>query len=184
MQKPELANTVKRFGEHSFWVGIVLLLVGTAGVLLPVAMSVTTVAVIAGLMVAGGLLWVWHSFRHGAGWVDWIKPVALLAGGGLIAYQPWTGIASVALLIAAYLAFDAVASFSLAYHGRGKPGHGWMVFNGVMDVLLAVIFLWGWPQSSLWMVGLFVGISLIVDGWTLVMIGWSLKHRKTTRHPL
>ena len=183
MQDPKFTDTVKRFGAHSLWVGITLLVVGTVGVLVPVVMSMMTVAVIASLMVAGGLLWVWHSFRHGAGWADWIKPVVLLAAGGLIAYQPWTGIASVALLISIYLGLDAIASFSLARNLSGKSGHGWMIFNGIMDILLAIVFLWGWPQSSLWMVGLFVGISLIFDGWALVMISWSLKHQESTRNP-
>jgi len=181
MQGPDLTDTGKRFGAHSFWIGIVLLVVGTLGVFLPVAMSMMTVTVIASVLIAGGLLWVWHSFRHGAGWPDWIKPVALLAAGGLIAYQPWTGIASIALLISIYLAIDAIASFSLARNGSGKPGHGWMLFNGVMDILLSGLFLWGWPQSSLWLVGLFVSISLIFDGWALIMIGRSLKHSESAR---
>lgn len=179
MQELDLNATVKRFGAHSLWIGIVLLVVGTLGVLLPVAMSMMTVAVIASVMIAGGLLWVWHSFRHGAGWADWIKPGALLAAGGLIAYQPWTGIASVALLITIYLVLDAIASFSLARNGSGKPGHGWMIVNGVMDILLAGLFLWGWPRSSLWLVGLFVSISLVFDGWALIMIGRSLQHSES-----
>jgi uncharacterized membrane protein HdeD (DUF308 family) len=59
-----------------------------------------------------------------------------------------------------------------------------MIFNGVMDILLAGVFLWGWPQSSLWMVGLFVGISLIFDGWALIMIGRSLKRSASPRATL
>ncbi|APZ42447.1 hypothetical protein BW247_04545 [Acidihalobacter ferrooxydans] len=41
--------------------------------------------------------------------------------------------------------------------------------------LLAVLFLFNWPDSALWMVGLFVGISLLFDGWMLTAIGWSLR---------
>lgn len=178
MQLPKLDDTVKRFGAHSLWIGILLLIVGTVGMILPGALSELTVALIASLLVAGGLLWVWHSVKHGAGWADWIKPVALMAAGGLIAYRPWAGLASVALLIAAYLVLDAVASFSLAGKASGRTGRGWMIFKGVADIVLAALFLWGWPQSSLWMVGLFVGISLIFDGWALIAIGWSLRHKK------
>jgi membrane protein HdeD len=136
----------------------------------------------ASLLVAGGLLWAWHSIRHGAGWADWIKPVVLLAAGGLTAHRSWAGIADIALLIAAYLVLDAVASFSPAGNASGKAGRGWMIFKGIADIVLAGLFLWGWPQSSLWMVGLFVGISLIFDGWALVAIGWSLRHTKPARN--
>jgi membrane protein HdeD len=178
MHTLELDDTVKRFGAHSLWVGILLLIVGTIGVILPVVLSELTIALVASLLLAGGLLWIWHSIRHGIGWTDWIKPVVLVAAGGLIAYKPWAGIAGVALLIAAYLVFDAIASFSLAGNASGKTGHGWMIFKGATDIVLAALFLWGWPQSSLWMVGLFVGISLIFDGWALVAIGWSLRHKQ------
>lgn len=184
MQKPQSSNTLKRFGTHSFWVGIVLLIVGTLGVFLPVMMSMVTIALLASLLFAGGLLWLWHSISHGAGWYDWIKPIVLLVAGGLIAYKPWSGVAGVALLITVYLLLDAIASFSLAQGVKGKRGYGWMIASGGVDILLAIVFLWGWPQSSLWMVGLFVGISLIFDGWALVMIGWSLKHSASTRAAL
>jgi disulfide bond formation protein DsbB len=62
MQEPDVNDTVERFGAHSLWIGIVLLVAGTLGVLLPVALSIMTIAVIASVMVAGGLLWVWPQF--------------------------------------------------------------------------------------------------------------------------
>jgi hypothetical protein len=54
-----------------------------------------------------------------------------------------------------------------------------MIFNGIIDVLLAGLFLFNWPESSLWMVGLFIGISLLFDGWALVMIGLALRKNGT-----
>jgi uncharacterized membrane protein HdeD (DUF308 family) len=181
MQEDQLANAMKRFGAHSLWIGAVLILVGAFGVVLPTVMSALTAAFVAGLMLAAGVLWVWHAIKHGSGWSDWVKPILLLIAGGLVAHQPWAGVAGVAFVIMVYLALDAIASFSLARGGKGRFGHGWMVFNGIVDILLVVVFLWGWPRSSLWMVGLFVGISLIFDGWALVMTGWSLRQSGSER---
>lgn len=177
MQQIDVNPVIKRFGAHSLWVGILLMLLGTFGIILPVILSELTVTLITSLMIASGILWLWHSFRHGSDWIDWIKPVVLLAAGILIAVKPWDGIAGLALLLAGYLAFDAFACFSLAQAVAGSSGRGWMIFNGVADAVLAVIFLWGWPQTSAMMVGLFVGISLLFDGWALAMIGWSLKRQ-------
>ena len=50
-----------------------------------------------------------------------------------------------------------------------------MVFNGLTSIGLAVLILIGWPATSLWLVGLYVGINLLFDGWALVAIGWSLR---------
>jgi uncharacterized membrane protein HdeD (DUF308 family) len=66
---------------------------------------------------------------------------------------------------------DAVASFSFPRDARGKLGHGWVPINGTASIPLVMVFLRAWPASSRLMVGLFVGISLILDGRALVMIG-------------
>ena len=50
-----------------------------------------------------------------------------------------------------------------------------MTFNGVISALLDTLFLIGWPGTSLWLVGLYVGISLLFDGWALIVIGWMLR---------
>ncbi len=40
----------------------------------------------------------------------------------------------------------------------------------ITGILLILLFLIGWPVTSLWLVGLYVGISLLFDGWALVAI--------------
>jgi uncharacterized membrane protein HdeD (DUF308 family) len=177
MQNIDLNTTIKRFGAHSLWVGILLLMLGTLGIVLPVAMSEMTIMLIASLMAASGILWAWHSFRHGANLMDWIKPFGLLLACGLLALRPRAGLDGIALLIAGYLVFDAFASFSLFRAAAGHAGRNWMIVNAVANLLLAGIFMWGWPQTSPWMVGLFVGVSLVFDGWALVMIGWAMRHQ-------
>jgi uncharacterized membrane protein HdeD (DUF308 family) len=51
----------------------------------------------------------------------------------------------------------------------------WLL-NGIFSIVLAVIFLVGWPFSSLYLVGLFVGISLFIDGVVLLTLGNHLKN--------
>jgi uncharacterized membrane protein HdeD (DUF308 family) len=90
-------------------------------------------------------------------------------------FYPLLGVEAVGLLIAFYLLLDAMHSFAHARASYPAKGWGWMTFNGVVSVLLASMFLIGWPTTSLWLVGLYVGISLLFDGWTLVAIGWMLR---------
>ena len=47
---------------------------------------------------------------------------------------------------------------------------GWLIPNGVIAILLGLSIWRSWPISGLWVIGLFVGIDLIVDGWTEVML--------------
>jgi uncharacterized membrane protein HdeD (DUF308 family) len=74
-----------------------------------------------------------------------------------------------------YLSLDALGSFTLAQSVHPAKGWGWMVFNGVISIVLAALFLIGWPVTSLWLVGLYVGLNLLFDGMALVAIGWSMR---------
>ena len=53
------------------------------------------------------------------------------------------------------------------------PSWGWVLLNGIITLLLGIA-IWGqWPASGLWVLGLFVGIDLIVNGatWLALAVG-------------
>ena len=43
--------------------------------------------------------------------------------------------------------------------------------GGTATVALGVIIAAEWPVSAVWVIGTFVGIDLILDGWSLIMAG-------------
>jgi uncharacterized membrane protein HdeD (DUF308 family) len=55
------------------------------------------------------------------------------------------------------------------------PAWPWVLLNGVVDVLLGVLIWNNWPESSLWVIGLFVGIDLIFHGVSWVMLGLGVR---------
>jgi uncharacterized membrane protein HdeD (DUF308 family) len=46
----------------------------------------------------------------------------------------------------------------------------WVVLNGVVNLILGVLILNRWPGSGLWVIGLFIGIDLIINGWTWIAL--------------
>ena len=168
-----------KFGPYTLITGILLIVLGAAGILLPGVMSLSTAVLVGWLLLVGGSLWAIHTYKYSPRNVmDWIKPVLLFIIGGLILFYPVPGVAVVGLLLAIYLLLDAMHSFALAQSIHPAKGWGWMAFNGVVSALMAALFLIGWPATSLWLVGLYVGISLLLDGWALVTIGWMLRKDK------
>jgi len=168
-----------KFGPYTLITGILLIVLGTAGILLPDVMSLSTAILVGWLLLVGGGLWAIHTYKYSPKNVmGWLKPVLLFIIGGLMLFYPVLGVEAVGLLMAVYLLLDAMGSFALAQSIHPAKGWGWMTFNGVISVLLASLFLIGWPATSLWLVGLYVGISLLFDGWALVAIGWMLRKGK------
>ncbi|HEX21814.1 MAG TPA: hypothetical protein ENH21_00105 [Chromatiales bacterium] len=169
-------DVFKKFGPYTLVTGILLIILGFIGIAFPVLMSLATSIFITWLLLIGGIFWAIHTYTYSRKSVmEWIKPTLLLVTGGLLLFYPTFGVETVGLLLAFYLLLDAFGSFTLARSIHPAKGWGWMTFNGVISALLATLFLIGWPGTSLWLVGLYVGISLLFDGWALVVIGWTLR---------
>ncbi len=175
-QKAVMQTLDRKFGFYSLIVGVFLLVLGLVGIIFPTLMSLATGIFVASLLFIGGIVWAIHTYRYSRrAVVDWLKPVLLLVVGGLMLFYPLSSVAMIGLLLAVYFLFDAMASFTLAQSVHPAKGWGWMTLNGVVSALLAVLLLVGWPTMSLWLVGIFVGISLLFDGAALVAIGWMLR---------
>jgi uncharacterized membrane protein HdeD (DUF308 family) len=47
--------------------------------------------------------------------------------------------------------------------------------SGVLDLVLGVLICLDWPVSGLWVIGLFVGISLVFRGFNWIGLGLALR---------
>ena len=96
--------------------------------------------------------------------------------GLLFLRAPVGALAALTLLVACYLLvggiFKVVAALAYRF-----AAWGWSLAGGIIDVILGVLIWQGWPASSLWVIGLFVGINLIFRGFNWIALGLAL-------HPL
>jgi uncharacterized membrane protein HdeD (DUF308 family) len=49
------------------------------------------------------------------------------------------------------------------------------LLHGVVILLLGIAIWRQWPLSGLWVIGLFIGIDMVLNGWSLVMLGLAAK---------
>jgi len=162
-------NIVDNFKKYAKISGIIFILLGLSGILFPAIMSLSTLFFVSYLMIFAGFFSGWLTWKSNKeDWAGWLKSFVLLMVGFLMVYDPVSGIATLGLLLSIYFFMDAFASFGLAF--STKPDKVWLVwlFNAITSLALAVIFVIGWPFSSVYLVGLFVGISLFFDGIALL----------------
>jgi uncharacterized membrane protein HdeD (DUF308 family) len=50
-----------------------------------------------------------------------------------------------------------------------------MVAAGVVTLLVGILIALRWPVNSLWVLGLFLAIDLVFQGWTFIAFGLALK---------
>ena len=169
----EVLAMIPKFGTYSIVIGILLILTGCIGVLLPGVIAVEATLIIGTILLLGSIFWLVHVFNYKSyGWVQWLKPLILLVTGCLMLFYPLGGVAVIGSLLVVYLVLDAFSSFTFAYLLRPVKGWGWMIFNGAMSLALAVLFLISWPEGTLIIIVLYISISLFFDGWALLYMGW------------
>lgn len=167
----------KQFKTHSIIAGILLLIMGLISILLPELTSLAISFFIGWMLIIGSLISSYHVMKsYNSKWIAWFKPFILFAIGSLILYRPMTGVAAIGLILMIYFLFDGFAGLLFGLELRPLKGWIWMLFNGLISILIAFIFLVSWPISSLLIIGLLVGISLIIDGAVMIIIGSSV-HR-------
>jgi uncharacterized membrane protein HdeD (DUF308 family) len=54
--------------------------------------------------------------------------------------------------------------------------------GGIVTILLGGMIISGWPMSGLWVIGLFVAVELIVNGWTSVFVALAARSAAKEEH--
>ena len=165
-------NLVDNFKKHAKISGSLFVLFGAIGILFPTFMSVTTVMLVAYLMMFAGISAGVLTYRSNKeDWAGWLKSFILVLSSFILLYYPIQGAAALGLVFAIYFFTDAFSGFSLALSLR--PQKIWLVwfFNAITSLALGVLFVIGWPTSSLFLIGILVGVSLLFDGIALLLGG-------------
>jgi uncharacterized membrane protein HdeD (DUF308 family) len=167
---PEEVEQLEVFKKNAKIVGVILMVIGFLGAIFPVAASLTTVVFVAWMLLMSAFLVGYFTYKSDASdWRGWLKSVIFFGVGIYMLVNPAGGIATLGLLFSIYFFMDAFSGFTLAASFYPNKGWGIWAINAVLSLLMAMIFVIGWPHTSIVLIGLLVGFSLFFDGLALVM---------------
>ncbi|MGC1952811.1 MAG: HdeD family acid-resistance protein [Gammaproteobacteria bacterium] len=153
--------------------GVVSVILGTVGLGMAFSLTVVGVLLFGILLALTGLFQLIDAFKC-KGWKGTTLHVLIgllyLVAGSVAIIDPIN--AAVALTLVLGVAFIAVGVLRLimAFQHRGSRGWIWALVGGVVSLVLGTVVLLEWPVSGLWVIGLFIAIELIVNGWTYIFI--------------
>ncbi|QDU90352.1 acid-resistance membrane protein [Pirellulimonas nuda] len=102
--------------------------------------------------------------------------------GMMIIDQPESAAIQLTLIIAVFLMVAGIFRIVFAISEQ-FPGRGWVLLNGGVTFLLGLVIYKQWPASGLWVIGLFIGIDLVFNGWAWVMLAVGLRTSRIGRAP-
>jgi uncharacterized membrane protein HdeD (DUF308 family) len=88
--------------------------------------------------------------------------------------NPGEAAVTLTLVISLFLIMGGVFRIVEALVGA-LPHRVWVLLNGVITLALGIMIWRQWPYSGLWVIGLFVGIEMLLYGWSLVMLAIAAK---------
>ncbi len=164
----------KNWGLFMLW-GIALIMLGVIAISADMLSTIVSVLFLGGILAATGMIIIFDTVtfwrNHNSGFLlHFLMGVIYLTAGFILLKNPIAGSISLTLLLGiVYLSlgvFRTVYSFSLR-----SPRWGWALLNGIISFILGILILASWPASSLYIIGLFVGIDLVFTGWMYFTAG-------------
>jgi uncharacterized membrane protein HdeD (DUF308 family) len=169
------ANDIRRNWGWFLALGIVQIVAGMLAVGFAFSATVATVVafgvlllIAAGAQIAAAI-WArdWGGF-----FLFLLVGIVYTIAGFLMLQHPILAAEGLTLMLAAAFLVGGVFRIIVAVAER-FPSWGWVVCNGIITVLLGVAIWQQWPASGLWVLGMFIGIDLIVNGvtWSFLAVG-------------
>jgi uncharacterized membrane protein HdeD (DUF308 family) len=167
----------QKAGRNAGWLtalGVVTVIAGFMAVGSPLGAGLGISIFIGIALVIAGIARTVGAFSAGSfgqGALAFIGGMLTLVAGVILTARPDFALATLTLMLGAYLVVDGVSSGVLAFHVRPEKGWGWMFISAALGVILGFMLLKEWPLSGLWAIGTLVGINLMFSGFSIIAIG-------------
>jgi uncharacterized membrane protein HdeD (DUF308 family) len=174
-----LGTIAKESVGWSIGLSVLMIIAGVLAIVIPPVAGLTVLLVVAWLLMFSGafhFVFAWHTRTSGAMIWELLLGVLYIAVGAYALVHPAAGLASLTLLLAAYLFVEGVLELVLSFRLRPMAGSTWLLFDGIVTLILGVLIWRTWPSSSEWVIGTLVGISMLFSG--VSRLGISLAARR------
>jgi len=153
--------------------GIILVLLGLLAIVVPPLATLGVTIVLGWLFLFSGIAGLITTFgaRHAPGfWWSLLSAILAIGAGVVLLISPVRGAISLTFLLIAFFIIEGVITIMYALeHRRELTGQwGWMLFSGIVDLILAVLIFAGLPGSAAWALGLLVGINMLFGGTAMI----------------
>ena len=167
MGKSLLGTIAKQSVGWSIGLSILLIVAGILAIVMPPAAGIAVLVMVAWLLMFSGavhLVFAWHTRTAGGMIWELLLGILYIFVGIYVLLHPVAGLATLTLFLAVYLFLEGVLELVLSLRLRPLPGSNWLLFDGIITLILAILIWRSWPSSTEWVIGTLVGISMLFSG--------------------
>jgi len=184
--KEVAAGAVTQNRKRLMGFGILSLVLGIIGTFMSVAVTMASVMVFGILLIIAGVVFLIDSFAA----PEWkgrllglLISLLYVAGGIVMLMYPTGSAVWFTLFIAAFLIVIGATRIFMGFKIKDVVSEwGWMVFGGMLSIILGIMIYAQWPFSGLWVIGLFISIEMIIQGFNAIILSRVIKTAQKDLH--
>ncbi len=168
---------IQALKEHSGWamaIGIIMIILGMMALGSPMVTGVAVAIMVGSFLLVGGVVQLVFALKAKsweAGVLNFFGGSLSLVCGGLMIAHPLFGLGFLTLLLAAFFVVGGISKISFSFQVRPAQNWVWILFSGIVGLVLGMMIWSQWPLSGAWAVGTLVGIDILFTGWSTLAIG-------------
>ena len=176
----DLTKALHNTWRWLFSLGATTLALGIFAIIVPHIATLDFEVTIGVVFVLIGVVHALHSFwaqEWGGFLFEIFGGVLYLLIGLTLLANPGAGVLMLAVLLAILLMMQGVIQLALSFELRPVSSWRWMFTSGIVAMLFGVLMWAPWPSTGgFWLMGLFIGISLLFTGWSMVILALSTRY--------
>jgi uncharacterized membrane protein HdeD (DUF308 family) len=184
LRDSQASSDIAPLRAKSGWIvalGVVYLVTGFIALGSVVLATFASVVVVGVMMIIAGVAEVFSAFqiKSWGKFLFWVLLGVLYIVAGFVTFEnPLLAAAVLTLILGASLVASGIMRIILAFSMKRETPWVWVVLSGVITLLLGLLILAHWPVSSLYILGLFLGIDLIMAGVGWIALGFGLRRSR------
>jgi len=181
-QHPGLGSGIAALHAKWGWIvalGVVYIIAGFVALGSMMMATLASVVVVGAMMIVAGIAEIIGAFqlKSWGKFLIWALLGVLYIVAGFVTFEnPLFAAVLLTLILGASLVASGAVRIFLAFNMKRETPWVWVALSGAITLLLGLLILARWPINSIYILGLFLGIDLIMAGAGWIGLGFGL-HR-------
>lgn len=179
-------TTIKKSLGWVIGLSIALMVLGVIAIFAPVVASAFFTIVMGWIAIISGIVMIVQSFQSKpvrGFWLNLVVGIFYTIAGIYILFNVPQAMLALTFAFGILFIVEGIFTIIMAFTNRAGHRNSWLVaLNGVVTLILGILVLNQFPFSALWLIGLYVGISLLMSGISLLIAALSVRKTLNTAH--
>jgi len=167
-------RVVKKITGWYVVAAVLFIVLGLFAIIEPAVAGLAVALLVGWLLIFGGASHLIGAFKGGGAKqviFQLLIGIIYLISGFYCLTHPLLAIGTLTLLLASVILVEGVLEIISYFRLKGEDASGWMLLNGIITLLLGGMIWFHWPSSSIWAIGILLGVNLLMTGMTRLTFG-------------